>query len=200
MNQVKLNQFAGVSLGKAPQKLASPAKMAGRFNVEHIRDGEVIGTHDFPNGISDQGKDLLLDVMFHNTSAAAAWYIGLIDNAGYSALAADDTYDDIDQAGNGWDEFTAYTDGNNSDNATTRPVWPEDAAASQSITNSSVAIFNITGTGTVKGVMVVGLGAAAMTKSDHDTDGNLWATALFGSGDVAVQSGDQLKVTYTVNA
>lgn len=200
MNQVILNQSAGVSLGKAPQKLSSPANLAGRFTVEHIRDGKVLGVHDFPNGITNEGKDLLLEVMFHATSAAATWYIGLIDNASYSALADDDIYDDIDQAGNGWDEFTSYTDGNNSDNATTRPVWPEDAASSQSITNSSVAIFNITGTGTVKGVFVVGLGAAAMTKGDHDTDGNLWATALFGSGDVAVQSGDQLKVTYTVNA
>ena len=200
MNRIDINQFASVQIGKAPQHPKNALPLAGRFAVEHLRGGKVIGEYDFPNGIVNEGKNLLLDVMFHATSAASTWYIGLIDNASFSALDATDTYDDIDQAGNGWDEFTAYTDGNNSDNTLTRPVWPEDAASSQSITNSSVAIFNITGSGTVKGVFVVGLGAAADTKGDHAADGNLWATALFGSGDVAVQNGDQLKVTYTVNA
>jgi hypothetical protein len=36
-------------------------------------------------------------------------------------------------------------------------------------------------------------------KSDH-TAGTLWSAATFTSGNVAVQNGDQLKVTYTVTA
>jgi hypothetical protein len=173
----------------------------GEFTVSHYRKGERINEYRFPNGIVNEGKNRVLDVMFHAQTALTTWYLGLIDNSGFSALADDDTYDDINQAGNGWDEFDDYTDANNAGSATTRPQWPEDAASGQSITNSSVAIFDIAATGTVKGVFVVA-GTNAQTKNDHTagTAHVLWATALFSSGDVPVQNGDQLKVTYTVSA
>ena len=58
----------------------------------------------------------------------------------------------------------------------------------------------VAGSGTVKGLFLVGGGTASNTKGDHASDGTLWATALFSSGDVVVQNGDQLKVTYTVSA
>lgn len=209
MNHLNLAQSAGVQLvranrddkpiGQSPVNSALKA-LRGRFQVEHIRDGKVINTFDFPNGIVNEGKNFLLDVMFHGTTAYGTWYLGLIDNSGFSALANDDTYDDIDQAGNGWDEFKTYTDAGNGDSTTTRPAWTEDAASGQSITNSTVVVFDITGTATVKGVFLAG-GANAQTKGDHTASGNtLWATALFSGGDVAVQNGDQLKVTYTVSA
>jgi hypothetical protein len=126
--------------------------------------------------------------------------MGLIDNSGYSALDATDVYDDINQAGNGWDEFTLYTDAGNGDSATTRPEWDEAAASAQAITNSTVTVFDVTGSGTVKGLFLVA-GTNANVKDDHTagTAHKLWATALF-SGDVAVLNGDQLKVTYTISA
>lgn len=173
----------------------------GRFQVEHIRDGKKIATYDFPNGITNEGKNNLFDVHFDADTQITIWYTALIDNAGFTALAADDTYDDINQVGNGWSEFTSYTDANNADSALTRPVWPPDPASGQSITNSTTkGIFDITVGGTVKGVFVVGGGAASDTKDDHAADGTLWATALFNSGDVVVVNGDQLKITYTVSA
>lgn len=202
MNQLNLNQEAGVQLvrkavGPRPVSNFDPR---GRFKVEHVRDGKVIGTYDFPNGITNEGKNFLFNVMFHGDTAYATWYIGLIDNSGYTALASGDIYDNIDQAGNGWDEFKSYTDAGNADSTTTRPAWTEDAASGQSITNSTVVIFDITGSGTVKGVFLCG-GANAQTKGDHTASGNaLWATALFSGGDVAVVNADQLKVTYTVSA
>src|SRR5690606_34206604 len=110
----------------------------------------------------------LFNVMFNNGTQITTWYLGLIDNANYSALANGDTYDDIDQVGNGWDEFKAYTDADNADSTTTRPVWPVGSASGQSITNSTQAIFNITSGGTVKGVFVCG-GTDAQTKGDHTT-------------------------------
>jgi hypothetical protein len=53
----------------------------------------------------------------------------------------------------------------------------------------------------VKGIFIAG-GTNAQTKNDHTagTANTLWSTALFSGGDVTVQNGDQLKVTYTVNA
>lgn len=198
-SQISLKHAAGVEVtrgGIAKNQLG----LRGHFNVEHWRDGKLLAIYDFDNGITNEGKDHLLNVMFHGTTATATWYLGLIDNDGYTALAAGDTYDAIDQAGNQWDEFADYTDANNSNNAGTRPAWPEDAASGQTITNTSVAIYNITDSGTVKGVFAVG-GTNAQTKSDHTASGNyLWATALFNSGDVPVGNGDQLKVTYSVSA
>jgi hypothetical protein len=178
----------------------SDLSLRGHLTVEHWRDGKLLAVYDFNNGITNEGKNKLLDVMFHGVSAIGTWYLGLIDNAGYSALAAGDTYDNINQAGNGWDEFADYTDANNGNSASTRPEWQENAASSQSITNTTVSIFNITASGTVKGVFACG-GTNAQTKSDHTASGNyLWATALFNSGDVPVNNGDQLKVTYSVSA
>lgn len=206
-NALSLHQAAGCGIVRAANKPASEKPtieklpLRGRFKVEHIRDGEVIGVHEFPNGITNEGKNFLLDVMFHAETAIATWYLGLIDNANFSALAAGDIYDNIDQAGNGWDEFKLYTDDANADSTTTRPTWVEGAASGQSITNASPIIFDITGTGTVKGVFLVG-GTNAQTKGDHTAGSahKLWATALFTGGDVAVLNGDQLKVTYTVSA
>lgn len=208
MNQLSVTQVAGAGIVRAadrtsPTLLPDVEKLPlrGRFKVEHWRNGKRIDERHFDNGIVTEGKNFLLDVMFHAVTAFSVWYLGLIDNSGYSALAATDIYDDINQAGNGWDEFDDYTDPGNSDSAVTRPAWTEGSASAASITNSATVNFDVTATGTVKGVFLVG-GTNAQTKGDHTsgTANKLWATALFSGGDVAVQNGDQLKVTYTVSA
>ncbi|MHC4413468.1 MAG: hypothetical protein ACYSW6_10965 [Planctomycetota bacterium] len=174
---------------------------SGRFVVEHIRDGKKIAEYSMKNGITNQGLNDNLDVAFDSGTQKTAWYMGLINLTGFTALDATDIYDDIDQAGNGWDTFQSYTDANNADSAVTRPEWPPDAPSGQSITNSTTqAIYDITAAGTVKGIFIVG-GTNAQTKGDHTAAGNiLWSTALFSGGDVVVAISDQLKVTYTVNA
>jgi hypothetical protein len=156
----------------------------GRFHVEHIRDGKVINTYDFPNDITNQGKNDIFDTMFHDATqiAASAWAIGLISNAGYSALAPADTM----ASHSGWAEFGGYTQSN-------RPAWGPGAATGQAITNASPVTFDINATGTVKGVFVTSNNTKA------GTAGRLWATALFNA-DVPVSSGDQLRVTYSVSA
>lgn len=199
MDTIRLNQGADCQLDRS-SPIHSTLDLRGRYVVEHWRNGVRINEYRFRNGITNEGKNKLLNVMFHGATQIPDWFIGLIDNSGYSALAATDTYDDIDQVANGWDEFQNYTDGNNGDDGTTRPGWPEDAASGQTISNSSVAIFNITGTATVKGLFLVGGISNANLKGNHESGGTLWATALFGSGDVDVASGDQLKVTYSVSA
>jgi hypothetical protein len=212
MNHLNINQSAGAELVRGGRDLVTPTPEAfgnflhsmglkGHFKVEHWRNGNRIDERHFDNGITNEGKNFLLNVMFHGTSPDATWYLGLIDNSGYSALAATDTYANIDQAGNGWDEFASYTDTANAGSSSTRPEWTEGAASSQTITNSSVVVFDITGSGTVKGIFVVG-GANAQTKSNHTAAASniLWSTALFSGGDSAVLNGDQLKVTYSVSA
>ncbi len=199
-SHLKLSQNAGVEIVRPAKKAASNLNPRGRFQVEHWRDGRLIGVYEFPNGVTNEGKDQILNTQFDAATQIATWYLGLIDNANFTALAAADTYDNIDQAGNGWDEFSDYTDPGNGDSATTRPVWNPDAAASQTISNGTVVVFDVTASGTVKGLMLVGGGTAPENKGDHAAGSILWATALFDSGDVPVQNGDQLKATYTVTA
>lgn len=167
--------------------------LQGVFHVEHYRDGKLIREFDSYNAVVNQGKNRLLNVMFHDAASDHPWYLGLIDAAGYSALAATDTYQGIDD-GNGWSEFADYGSGD-------RVEFEEGAAASQAISNSSnVAIFNITAPGTVKGAFLVGYGANKDKVGDNDVDGILFSTSLFSVGDVPVSASDQLKVTYTLNA
>lgn len=175
----------------------------GRFVIEHIRGGKKIAEYDAKNGITNQGLNDILGVQFDGVTQKTTWYMGLINLTGFTALDATDIYDDIDQVGNTWDTFSDYTDANNASSTVTRPVWATDAPSGQSISNTTQGIFDITAGGTVKGIFIVA-GQNGVTKGDHAPGATppniLWSTALFSGGDVAVLNGDQLKVTYTVNA
>jgi len=154
----------------------------GKYHVEHWRAGEHIADYDIPNGIVTVGKNSLLDVGFRAQTQITAWYIGIIDNSGFSALADADTA----ASHGGWNEFTTYSEAN-------RVQWSPAAAASGQISNSSSSNFNITGTGTLKGIFLI----SNNTKSG--TTGTLWATAAFASN-VSVVNGDLLKITYTITS
>lgn len=183
VSALNLSQEASCTMVRN-RKLEDFLHPKGRFQVEHVRDGKVIGVYDFPNDITNEGKNLLFEVMFHDGTqiAASAWCIGLISNSGYSALAAGDTM----ASHSGWTEATGYSQ-------STRVAWGAGTAASQSITNASPATFDLNATATIKGIFIT----SQNTKSG--TTGKLWATALF-SADVPVSNGDQLRVTYTVSA
>lgn len=172
--------LGGASHAEAHQKMG----LKGKWQLEHVRNGEVIGVQDFPNDITNQGKNSLFEIMFHDGTqiASSSWFIGLISSSSYSALAASD----VMSSHAGWTELTGYTQ-------STRVAWGPGAAASQSITNASPATFDINATGTAKGVFVVS------NSTKGGTTGTLWSTALF-SADVPVANGDQLRVTYTVSA
>lgn len=151
------------------------------IEVQHIRNGEVIGVYKTLNGITNEGINNLLDVHFGAEAQITDWYMGLVNNSGFSAFADTDTMN----SHSGWSEFTTY-------NESDRPAWAPSSASNRSISNSSSVDFSITGSGTIKGIFVV----SDDTKSG--TSGTLWATAAFASN-VAVINGDVLKVTYTVS-
>lgn len=180
-NALNLSQCAQAGVDRArspePQKLG----LNGKWVVEHVRDGQVIGNYDFPNGITDAGMNALLNCMFDSGSQTTTWYIGLIDNASFSALAAGD----LMNSHAGWIELVAYSE-------SVRQTWTAGSASARAITNSSTVNFSINATKTVYGIFVV----SDSTKSG--TTGTLWSTAAFGST-VSVQSGDSLRVTYTVS-
>ncbi len=165
--------------GRAANAMFQPK---GKFKVEHWRGDTLLGTYEFPNGIVNEGKNKIFDVMFNSATPITTWYIGLISLSGYSALADADTI----ASHAGWTEFTGYTQAN-------RVTWGSGASASQVITNATPATFDMNATGTVKGIFIVS------NNTKGGTTGTLWATALF-TADVPVVSGDQLKITYTLNA
>ena len=157
-------------------------KPSGVFTVEIFdKNGKLKQTIEIPNGVTTVGKNLMLGAMFNGVSPATTWYIGLIDNSGYSAVAAGDTM----SSHTGWNEFTTYDE-------SARVEWTEGAAASGSITSSSVSTFTIGGNGTLRGIFVVS------NSTKGGTSGTLWSTALFAAA-TAVADDDQIKITYTVN-
>lgn len=159
--------------------LGNHFKPKGKFKIEILdKDGKVKFMEEFPNDITTQGKNSILDVQFHAATQITTWYIGLVDNSGWTAFAAADTL----ASHAGWNEFTTYT-GN-------RKEWTEGAPSSGSITNATSVDFAITGSGTLKGVFIASVATG--------TSGTLWSTAAFSST-VPVINGDTLKITYTIN-
>ena len=148
----------------------------GVYTLEQFRDGRLINKITLPNGIVNQGKNNVLDVMFNNSSQTDPWYIGLIDAAGFSALASTDTL----ASHPGWSEavFTGA-----------RQAWSPAAAANQRLTDT--ATFTMTGAGTVKGIFLCDQAAGSA--------GILWSTALSPVGDVAVIAADTLNIQYDLS-
>lgn len=151
----------------------------GRFKIDHFdKGGKLKGHYEVPNGIVDVGLNNILDVMFDGGSQDSSWYIGLVDNSGWTAFANADTM----ASHAGWTENTDYT-GN-------RKAWNPDAAASRAMTNSTTVDFAINATVTLKGIFV--------NTDETGTAGTLWSTAAFASA-VSAVNGDTLKVTYTIS-
>lgn len=166
---------------QAAMPVESLKDFGGTFKIDHIRDGKVIGEYEFDNSVVDVGMNHLLDVLFNGTTQVTTWYMGLVDNAGFTAYAAGDT----SASHAGWTEFTSYSEA-------VRQTWDPGSASARSLSNGTAVTFSINGTGTVKGLFTI----SDSTKSG--TTGTLFSTASFSST-VAVINGDSLKVTYTVS-
>lgn len=182
MNFLKMGSKAAARLFRGKQEPKNKLAVGGRFIVEHFnKAGDKIGQYEFPNGITDEGLNHILETEFNGGTPVTTWYTGLINNSGFSALAAGDTM----ASHAGWAETAAYTEA-------TRPEWTAGTAAARSITNSTTVDFSINATVTINGIFITSVN----TKSG--TTGVLWATASFSSA-VSATSGDTLKVTYTVS-
>jgi hypothetical protein len=163
--------------------LESIFNLKGQFHIEVWRKGVLV--HNEPivlNGVTDEGKDKALDLLFNDaTSKIQDWAIGMINASGYTGVAAGDTM----ASHSGWTEWTSYDE-------VTRPEWDPGTASSQSITNATLRDFTQNATGTLKGVFI------CSDDTKGGTSGTLWATALF-SGDISVVSSDVIKIGYTVS-
>lgn len=165
------------------RKVKSGFRPHGFYHIEVIRDGKTIHKEVVPNGVTNEGKNSVLDSYFRNQAPPVQWFLSFIDNAGFSAL---DDANDVMNSHAGWAEATGYSEPN-------RPDWTTTAAAAQSITNPTPATFSITALQTLKGIFTVS------NNVKSGVAGILWATALF-AGDIPVDNGDIIKISYSVNA
>jgi hypothetical protein len=179
---LRMDQGAVACVHRNPAAPTDPFKPKGKFQIEHFdKDGVLKGVYEIPNGITDVGLNHILETQFRSGTPVATWYIGLIDNASFSALAAGDTM----ASHAGWIENSDYDEA-------TRVAWTPGAASARSMTNGTTCDFTMNATKTIKGIFIT----SVSTKGG--TTGTLWSTAAFGST-VAVVDNDVLKVTYTLS-
>jgi hypothetical protein len=184
------NRFAFVSRAVAALAAWIGGFVGERFSIGGFftvscygPDGALRWSQVCKNGVTNVALNNVLDVYLRAVAGSAAWYIGLIDNAGYSAFAAADTM----ASHAGWSESSDYA-------AATRPQWSPGAAANQSVTNAATVDFAMNATKTIRGLFL------ANDNAKGGVTGTLFATAAFSGGNQAVNNGDTLKVTYTVSA
>lgn len=153
------------------------AFVSGRFYIETLLpDGRAVNREYIPNGVCTAGINHMLDVVFRAQAASAVWYLGIINNASFSALAAADTL----ASHAGWVEWTNY--------AGNRPTWTPGAAAAGSITNPALASATMNAAGTIRGLFLCNVNTG--------TAGILYSTAALSSGR-AVTNTEVLQLGYT---
>jgi hypothetical protein len=179
------------------QRIVSSLKPCGIFDIEVWRKNKKIITYREYNDVTDEAKDNILNVNFYSTDQILYWWAGLIDSTDYVTIAKTDTYANINQAGNGWIEFTNYTDPRNQNNAINRVAWDKNNASAQSISNTTKMLIDITEASTIKGIFMVGGAISSQIKNDNSAGNVLWSTALF-TEDLDLVFGDQIRANYSI--
>jgi uncharacterized Zn-binding protein involved in type VI secretion len=136
--------------------------------------GELLWVEEGANLIVTTGRNYLLD------TGVTGLFMGLIDNAGFSAIVAGDTL-----VAKGWTESTAYTQAS-------RPAAAFSAAANGTKATSAPLVFSINATVSINGVML------ATNGTKGGTTGILFAAKSFAAVR-ALESGDTLNVSYSVS-
>lgn len=138
---------------------------------------------DFHNLVVVTGRNKVLDATFKTGEAANAWYVGLVDNAGFSAYNDGDTM----ASHAGWAESSAYAEANRQAFVCSTP------AAGSADNVASRAIFTANATKIMRGAFL----------TDSATKGGTTGT-LYGVGDFTVPrsviAGDQVYAQMTVSA
>lgn len=148
-------------------------------------DGNVLWQeHMFPNLVTTEGKNDLLDKYLAGSAYTAGFYIGLIGATGYTTgVAAGDTM----ASHAGWAETTVYSQAN-------RPTTAWSAASGGSKALSASLTYSINGTETIKGCFM------CTNSTKGGTTGILYSAGLFTGGDQPAVSGNTLNVSYTAGA
>src|SRR5579859_1174720 len=110
--------------------------------------GNLKWVEEVPNLVTTEGKNDLLTQYFKGSAYTATWFVGLVDNATFTAYAVGDTAAQINGT-NGWKESVAYSNA-------TRVTWTGGTVAGGSVDNSAAAaVFNINATATIRGAFLI---------------------------------------------
>lgn len=163
----------------APQSTTMGVKVANFYEVicyAH-KGGPVLWRERMKNLTVNQGLNNILQNQLKGSAYTAAWYIGLINNASFSALAAGDTSQQINGS-NGWIETTAYAAG-------VRQTLTLGSVSGGSVDNSaSPASFTMNASGTLNGAFL----ASTATQGTGAGGTILYGEASFGSTQPFVSS------------
>jgi hypothetical protein len=178
-------KFSAVLKAFQPFRFGVKLKNTYRFECRDA-EGNLLWVDGFTNLTTTQGLNDLLSKYFKGSAYTAAWFVGLVDNAGFSAFAGTDTAAQIGGT-NGWAESAAYSE-------SVRQTLTLGSASAGSIDNTaSQAVFTMNASGTLKGGFV----ASSSTKSG--TSGILYGEGAFSSTQ-AFSSGNTISVTVTLTA
>lgn len=163
--------------------LRTSLNMAGHFEAILKRANGGEEAFEFDNICTYQGLIALLNATFAGGSQITNWYLGLFSN-NYTPVSTDTASSFISSAG----EFSGYSGG-------ARPAFsPAAATSTPSINNTATAAtYTFTAGATIYGAFL------ASSATLGGTSGTLFSAAQFGSSK-NVSSGDQLILTYTINA
>lgn len=195
IEKINVNDATSATVTRGAASVES-VDLHGQFHaVCRDKDGNVKWEDDFPNTVTTQGKNAILNV-FLGTSAVnvnrTTWYMGLIVANGYSAIAAGDTH----ASHAGWKESGENNAAAPGYSQTTRRQVTYAAASSGSKATANAVIFSMNSAGTVKGAFI----ANNAVKASANASGTLYSAGLFTVGDKVVTSGDTLNITYTASA
>lgn len=157
-------------------------------------DGREKWRDSIENVVCTEGKNQMMDAALAGSSYTVTGpFVGLISSVSYTAVAATDVGTQINGT-NGWKEAGG---GNAPTYSGNRPTAAWSAASANSKAFSAPAVFNLTGSGTVKGMFL--LYGSAATHTIDDAHGLLWSAGLFSQGDKIVGSGDILNASYSTS-
>lgn len=125
------------------------------------------------NVVTTEGKNDTLSQYFKGSSYTATWFVGLVNNSGFTAFAITDTAAQINGT-NQWTEWTTYSE-------SVRQTLTLGTPSGGSVDNSaSKATFTMSGSGTLNGAFIV----SSSTKAG--TSGKLYGEGSFASTQAVV--------------
>lgn len=112
----------------------------------------------FHNSLTTEGATYCVGASLKGSAQTSSWYVGLINNSSFSALAAGDTM----SSHSGWTEWTSYDEAN-------RQAWTLGSVSSGIVSNAdSPAVFTMSAAGTLRGAFI----------SSNNTKGGTTGTML----------------------
>lgn len=184
---IEVKEQTGASLEMNAGVVEESAAPYFTYEIECVGpDGKRKWIETQHNVVTNEGRDDVLDKYFKGSAYTATWFVGLIDNLSFTAVAAGDTAAQINGT-NGWLELSEYSEA-------VRQTAVFGTVASQSVDNSaSKASFSMNATKTVEGAFVV------TTSAKDGITGVLYSASSFAAAR-AVASGDTLNVTVTLTS